>query len=210
MKNYSKSVIYTIKTDSGIYVGSSCNFSKRKSAHKQIVKNNWFKDRLLYKNIRENDKQYTIEIFKMYPCNNHVELFTEEQRIYKLLNPNLNTYECKNNVNDILTCDCGTTVRRDNYRRHLKSDKHIHFLINQEKQKMEKEDCKAFFDIAGNFVKEINKDKKISEIFLSKKNVYIDPPPSIASDTDSDSEIEIDSDSDCEINIQFCDISSNT
>ena len=38
MRDYSKAVIYTIKTDSGIYVGSSNNYSKRKSAHKQIVK----------------------------------------------------------------------------------------------------------------------------------------------------------------------------
>ena len=215
MRDYSKAVIYTIKTDSGIYVGSSKNYSKRKSAHKQIVKNGWFSHRTLYRNIRKHHGNYKIEIYKLFPCNNHVELFTEEQRIFKKLNANLNTYECKNYKTDKIKCECGVSVRRDNYRRHEKSDRHIAFLINKQlnQENMECKDCKTFLDMAGNFINEIEKENEITEIILTKKNKIIDPPPSIVSDTDSDSDSDSECDSEYELNINdisFNDISSNT
>ena len=220
MRDYSKAVIYTIKTDGGIYVGSSKNYSKRKSAHKQIVKNGWFSNRTLYRNIRKHNGNYKIEIYKLFPCNNKIELFTEEQRVFKKLNANLNTYECKNYRHDKITCECGTTVRRDNYRRHQKCDKHIQFLIDQEKENIECKECKTFLDMAGNFINEIEKENEITKIILTKKNkiidppknIIIDPPPSIASDTDSDSDSDSECDSEYEININdisFNDISSN-
>jgi len=212
MRDYSKGVIYTIKCDSGIYVGSSTNFSKRKADHKYIIKHKLMLDRLIYKSIRKHLGVCTIEIYKMFPCKNKNELIAEEQRIMKELNANLNTYECQiTYINNRIVCECGANVRRDNIIRHRKSDKHISFLINESQMEEESEllKCKLnknnnvesiakdFLDIAGNIIDDMDKKKQIREIKI-KKNVIISETPSIieidtpypSSDTESESEYE--------------------
>lgn len=90
---YQDALIYTIKTSNGIYVGSTCNFNKRKSEHKSSIynENNKYYNIKLYKNIRENEGNWSMEIYKMFPCNNKEELRIEEDKITIEINANLNT-----------------------------------------------------------------------------------------------------------------------
>ena len=92
-KDYSKAVIYIIITDDGLYVGSTCDFKERKRNHKSRIYNEKCgKYNLkLYKNIRENDGEYRIEVYKLFPCENNDELRQEEERIMLELDANLNT-----------------------------------------------------------------------------------------------------------------------
>lgn len=92
MKDYSKSLIYTIKTNDGLYVGSTCDLHRRKREHKSCIYNEKkrYYNVKLYKNIRENDGEYSIEIYKLFPCKNKQELEKEEERIRIELNANLN------------------------------------------------------------------------------------------------------------------------
>ena len=89
---YQDGLIYTIKTDNGLYVGSTCDFANRKREHKSCIydKNKVHYDIKLYKNIRENSGDYSIEIYKMFPCNSDVELRMEEEEVRKFLSSNLN------------------------------------------------------------------------------------------------------------------------
>ena len=87
---YENGVIYTIKTDDGLYVGSTIDLSKRKATHKFKAKNN--SKTLLYQNIRANNYEYVIELHQPYPCLNRTELQIEERRICEELKANLNTY----------------------------------------------------------------------------------------------------------------------
>ena len=92
MTDYSSSVIYTIRTDDGLYVGSTCDFKQRKKAHKCNIynENNKNYNINLYQNIRANDGEYRIELYKPFPCENRRELQKEEDRIRIELDANLN------------------------------------------------------------------------------------------------------------------------
>jgi len=93
---FQNGLIYTIKTDNGIYVGSTINFAQRKSKHKCACYNEKRKsyNLKLYQNIRENGGEYTIEIYKLFPCNSDKELCMEEENVRKELNANLNSQRC--------------------------------------------------------------------------------------------------------------------
>ena len=92
MTCYSKAIIYTIRTDDGLYVGSTCDFKRRKRQHKSCIYNEkcHHYNYKLYKNIRANDGNYRIELYKPFPCNSKRELEQEEERIRIKLNANLN------------------------------------------------------------------------------------------------------------------------
>ena len=92
-KDYSKGLIYTIRTDDGLYVGSTINFKQRKNQHKCNVynENDPAYNNKLYKNIRENDGEYLIELYKPFPCNSKQELEKEETKLMMVMNANLNT-----------------------------------------------------------------------------------------------------------------------
>ena len=95
INKYQNSFIYTIKTKTGLYVGSSYDFKRRLIAHKSCIYNEKSKkyNLNLYKNIRENDGEFNMEIYKMFPCNNREELRIEETKIMQELNSNLNIYK---------------------------------------------------------------------------------------------------------------------
>tara|TARA_R110001606_G_scaffold33243_1_gene99534 strand:+ start:154 stop:633 length:480 start_codon:yes stop_codon:yes gene_type:complete len=138
MVNYKNGLIYTIKTDTGLYVGSTTNLKERRNAHNKCLYNEDAKsyNLKLYQNIRENNYEYNIEIFKMCPCNNNEELRIEEENIIKQLNANLNVrraycspeekreYCLKTNVVK-LVCECGCNTTVGHIARHRKSKKHI-------------------------------------------------------------------------------------
>ena len=93
---FQNGLIYTIKTDNGIYVGSTIDFAHRKSMHKYDCYNEKRKSYnfKLYQNIRENGGEYTMEIYKLFPCNSNKELCMEEEEVRKFLNSNLNLKRC--------------------------------------------------------------------------------------------------------------------
>ena len=96
MTDYSKSVIYTIKTSDGLYVGSTTNFYDREIKHRNSIynKNDKNYNYKLYQNIRNNDGKYDMIIHKHYPCKNNIELRKEEEKVRKELSANLNMRAC--------------------------------------------------------------------------------------------------------------------
>jgi len=134
---YQNGLIYTIKTDNGLYVGSTCNFTNRKRGHKNSCfnKNNRTYNYKVYKNIRENGGEYTIEIYKMFPCNSDKELRSEEEEVRKYLNPNLNMNSAfqsvegtKEKLAEKITCECGIEITKGCLPRHRKTQKHLKLM----------------------------------------------------------------------------------
>ena len=140
---YENAVIYTIKTDDGIYVGSTVNFNRRKTEHKNQVKRN--SKTLLYQNINSviNKGVYKIEILHMYPCLNPLELRLEERRVMEELKANLNVNRPyvteeerleqiinKNKRFNIIhnkkraVCECGIEMLKKSLYKHRESDSH--------------------------------------------------------------------------------------
>ena len=91
-KDYSKGIIYTIRTNDGLYVGSTVDFKDRKRSHKCCIynENRHEHNYKLYKNIRANDGEYCIEMYKPFPCNSKRELEQEEDKVMLEMNANLN------------------------------------------------------------------------------------------------------------------------
>ena len=104
MPDYSKCIIYTIRTPTGLYVGSSCNFSNRKYGHKCAIHNKNVRtyNFKLYKNIRENNDEWEMKPYKLFPCKNKMEMNIEEERVRRELNANLNMCACYNSKQDII------------------------------------------------------------------------------------------------------------
>ncbi len=142
-QRYENAVIYTIKTDDGLYVGSTINYHNRKKEHKSNVNLNC--KTLLYQNINSiiNKGDYKIEILHMYPCSNALELRFEERRVMDELNSNLNTYKAyltheerleqiiitnkKNNVinnKKRAVCECGIEMLKRSLYKHRQTDSH--------------------------------------------------------------------------------------
>ena len=96
MPDYSKCVIYTIKTGDRVYVGATCNFVNRKYSHKSSINNEASKEYnlKLYKTIRENEGVWDMQPHSQFPCKSKIEMTIEEERIRKKLNADLNTYSC--------------------------------------------------------------------------------------------------------------------
>tara|TARA_R110000851_G_scaffold139306_1_gene276211 strand:+ start:1235 stop:1780 length:546 start_codon:yes stop_codon:yes gene_type:complete len=139
---YENGVIYTIKTDDGLYVGSTIDLSKRKATHKFKAKNN--SKTLLYQNIRANNYEYVIELHQPYPCLNRTELQIEERRICEELKANLNTYNCylspeenreynRKYCNTRVMCACGIESSLSHISRHQKTKRH-HDLLKKKIQ----------------------------------------------------------------------------
>jgi len=96
MVSYKNGLIYTIRTGDSIYVGSTCNFNRRKQSHKGNIynKNSDKFGRKLYKTIRDNDGEWDMKPHKEFPCENKTQLTIEEERIRIELNADLNVQSC--------------------------------------------------------------------------------------------------------------------
>ena len=102
MPDYSKSIIYTIRSKTSLYVGSTTDFTNRKHQHKTDI----FKtisNSKLYKTIRDNEYQWDMKPYKEFPCENKLQLTIEEERVRVLLNADLNTNCCGSGIdyNDV-------------------------------------------------------------------------------------------------------------
>ena len=91
MPDYSKCVIYTIRTGEGLYVGSTCNFVNRKRQHKQNINNESSK---LYKTIRENGGVWDMQPHSEYPCASKIQMNIEEEKVRIELKADLNSQCC--------------------------------------------------------------------------------------------------------------------
>lgn len=92
MVNYQNSIIYGIRTPTGLYVGSTTNYTRRKCGHRVNIYNQNVRgyNYNLYVNIRENDCKWEMYPIKKFPCNDKLELRIEEENMRKKLNANLN------------------------------------------------------------------------------------------------------------------------
>ena len=104
--DYSKTIMYTIRTGNSLYVGSTTNYTKRKYQHKcSITNENSKKYNLkLYKTIRENE-EWDMKPYSKYPCNDGVEQKLEEQRIRCELKADLNMVSCGTGLNRSELCE---------------------------------------------------------------------------------------------------------
>tara|TARA_R110002050_G_scaffold299708_1_gene466070 strand:- start:46 stop:507 length:462 start_codon:yes stop_codon:yes gene_type:complete len=150
MPNYEECVIYSIRSGDNLYVGSTCNFTKRKWNHNHYLKNENSKHHnfKIYKTIRENDGEWDMQPYKLFPCKSKSEMRIEEERCRVELNADLNTKACyledkyyyqkqysKNNAKQLkanrqTTCECGCNVFYGNLPRHRKSNKHLKLMEN--------------------------------------------------------------------------------
>ena len=96
MPDYSKCIIYTIRTPTGLYVGSTCNYTNRKYQHKSDIHNEKSKkyNYKLYNNIRENNDEWDMKPYSVFPCKNKMEMNVEEERVRRELNAGLNSISC--------------------------------------------------------------------------------------------------------------------
>ena len=96
MPDYKKCVIYTIKSGEGLYVGSTCNFNQRKYKHKSSLNNENDKNYnlKLYKTIRENGGEWSIQPHAEFPCKSKMEMCIEEERVRQELKADLNSNSC--------------------------------------------------------------------------------------------------------------------
>ncbi len=94
--SYAKSVIYTISKNEFVYVGSTRNYTKRKSQHKSNCNNETSKEYnlKLFTTIRANGgwNEFEMKPYSQYPCETKMALVIEEERIRQIIG-NLNTYK---------------------------------------------------------------------------------------------------------------------
>jgi hypothetical protein len=139
--NYANISIYKIicndVTVTDCYVGSTSNFTKRKSSHKSMctnIKNNNYNSNV-YKKIRGSggwDNWSMVEIEK-YPCKDNIEATLRERHWILLLGCTLNTVipnplfkeetQVKSSSYFCAMCDY-SCPRKDTFSRHLSSQKH--------------------------------------------------------------------------------------
>lgn len=98
MTNYDKFLIYKIYQNDKpdiLYIGSTCNFSRRKSNHKKNCYNRVSKKYHypLYKYIRGNGgfDNFSIEIVEKYPCKTKNEGLKKEAELIQFYNASLNS-----------------------------------------------------------------------------------------------------------------------
>jgi len=157
--DFQKTVIYTIKTGNSLYVGSTTNFTQRKSGHTNCITNENKKNYnlKLYKAIRANGNEWSMLPHSKFPCNDKIEQTIEEERIRQLLKADLNVRSCgtginfsalgrrgydkhywtetKDKRNQTVKCECGCNVAKQNLPRHKRSKKHQRLIQSQIKDK---------------------------------------------------------------------------
>ena len=133
MPNYTKTSIYKIcckdATITDIYIGSTCNFNRRKAQHKSNCNKEISKEYNQYKYqfIRDNggwDNWDMIEL-KEFSCENKREKDTEERKHIDELKPSLNK---------VLPTRTIKEWRKDNKQKKIQKDKD-YYLKNKEKIK---------------------------------------------------------------------------
>ena len=174
MPNYEDCVIYTIRTCDGLYVGSTCNFTHRKHCHKYSLNNENDKayNYKLYKIIRENDNEWDMQPYKLFPCKNKMEMEIEEERCRVELNADLNSMFCYGH----------NTKQRKEYHKQRRLNNIVcreyikQYRIDNKERLKEKKTCECGCEVANGGLTRHQKSKKHLKLLEEKqeniKEVY--------------------------------------
>ena len=159
MPDYSKAVIYTIRSGDGLYVGSTCAYANRKHQHKSNIYNENKRDYKvkLYKTIRENNGDWDMKPHKEFPCENKLQLQIEEERVRRELNADLNVYKCDNIADK-------EKYRKEYYKVNIENYKKTYIKNKDKQEKYNKEiiNCECGCKIKrGGLKKHINTEKHL-------------------------------------------------
>ena len=163
MPDYSKSVIYTIRSKDNIYVGSTVNFRSRKKQHKNCITNENLKtyNIKLYKTIRDNDGEWDMQPHSIFPCNSKLELSIEEERVRQILKADLNSQTC------------GTGMTRSEYKKqHNKQYHETHYdkyKDDANEKKRQRVTCECGCDVNKSYLSSHRKSKK-HHLLMEKLN----------------------------------------
>ena len=153
--DYSKTVIYKIVCNDlnvkDIYIGSTTDYTRRKSQHKNNSANvNEKKYNLkVYQFIRNNEGWDNWSMFEIekYPCNDKREAELRERYYYELLNANLNVRNPSRSQKEYkeinkdkikekqavkIYCACGGKYTHNHKHIHLKTKTHQDYLSSVE------------------------------------------------------------------------------
>ena len=152
MVNYNNALIYKLcckdTNIKEVYIGSTCNFRRRKCQHKSCCISSKSKsyNMVVYEFIRKNGgwDNWDMVLIEKVICNDKLELKQKERvHIEKTLNnlnrvlPSRTQKEWVNdnrehinnrNKNKKLNCDCGSIIPSYRYKRHCQSKNHIKYI----------------------------------------------------------------------------------
>ena len=188
MVNYNKAVIYKIVSKDldhkYCYIGSTCNFIKRKSQHKENCNPNYKKSSLpLYQHIIKNGgwKEFEMVLVQNYPCETKLELHKRERECKEIYNDNLGVKvptrtrkEYREDNKEKIT-EKNKQYNRDNKEKIAEQRKN-HYQVNKEKiaekgEQYRKDNKEKITERKANYY-QANKDK-IAEKRKEKKDCPI-------------------------------------
>ena len=168
--DYSKTIIYKICCNDlnvkEIYVGSTCNFIKRKSKHKDSCNNIKSKqyNYKLYQFIRDNQgwENFSMIEIEKYSCNDNNEARSRERYWYENLNATLNI------IKPIRTIEEKTEYYKEyrqteKYKEYEQSEQRKEYQKEYQKTEKCKEYKKSYYDEHKEYYKEYSKDYEQSE-----------------------------------------------
>jgi hypothetical protein len=167
MPDYSKSVIYTIRSKDNIYVGSTLIFRSRKNKHKSSLTNENSKEYnyKLYKTIRDNDGEWDMQPHSIFPCNSKLELSIEEERVRRLLNADMNMKSCGTGLVGLTKSDYDKQYHEQN--RDERSQYYEQHKDEYNKKRRQKITCECGCDVNNGCLSRHHKSKK--HILLMEK-----------------------------------------
>jgi len=152
MVNYQNGMIYKIahKYSPYVYIGSTTNFNRRKSQHKESCNNeksNSYNIKV-YQTIRELGgwDNFEMVLVAKCPCDDKKELHAKEFEYQQLFNVNMNTRDAvgdpeymkkyheknyekmKEKMLVKIECECGFIGVKQNISRHRKTQNHINLM----------------------------------------------------------------------------------
>jgi hypothetical protein len=154
---YNNGIIYKLccrdTTIKDIYIGSTCAFRRRKSQHKHScnTENDKGYNYYIYQFIRDHGgfSNWDMIEIKKVNCNDKRELEKEERVVLEQLGGTLNKqtparshkesalsyyHSKKEQINEIISCDCGVSYTKSHKLRHEKSQTHQKYCETNEKQ----------------------------------------------------------------------------
>jgi len=183
MPDYSKTVIYKIQhidDDKLLYIGSTCNFTIRKSKHKyactQETKNGHFN---VYQMIRDNGgwESFNMLIIKEFPCLNKQEALIEEDRIIRELKASMNTRRAFTTDEEkrIQQNECNVRIRsRPDYKDKIKEQNKQYRENNKEKiaeQRNSKVTCECGMIISHKYIETHKKTDKHRALLTPQEHI---------------------------------------
>lgn len=168
--DYSKTIIYKICCNDlnvkEIYVGSTCNFIKRKSKHKDSCNNIKSKqyNYKLYQFIRDNQgwENFSMIEIEKYSCNDNNEARSRERYWYENLNATLNIIKPIRTIEEKTEYD-KEYRQTEKYKEYEQSEQRKEYQKEYQKTEKCKEYKKSYYDEHKEYYKEYSKDYEQSE-----------------------------------------------